>query len=317
MENGIGLSSTASSSAVYFDPFDQPGTSAATANPPTANGFGHPQKPPVGEFRDEFRVKRRAILLAERQAILDRTDPQLRSESAAIYEQREAENHRYREGKKNNSTRSSTMRRWRRRRAERTHDVNGLQMLLYNQLEKLKENLQERVKQMDLLDRRTLDVLELANTPLDFEPQAGDSDDLLTESPTTSNVFDKRDALPGRLASDAAIKADLVFLNQSITPTDADYDVARLIRPRHKVLSRGQRLFVQTTNYTKFAANIARLADEFVHIKARSAGDTRDVYATIEDLRTGRVRIGRKIKQSDTPPSSTNSPLNPSSHSNA
>lgn len=58
---------------------------------------------------------------------------------------------------------------------------------------------------------------------------------------------------------------------------------------------RGQKLFVQTMNYTRFPALVFGLADGYVHIRSRTPGDTREVFATIDDLRAGRVRIGRKV----------------------
>ena len=64
----------------------------------------------------------------------------------------------------------------------------------------------------------------------------------ISESPTAV-ILEKRDILPGRLTADANIKEDLLTLKQSTTPTDTDYyEVARLIRPRHRVLLDRSRL---------------------------------------------------------------------------
>ncbi|KAI6214219.1 hypothetical protein M3Y94_00242000 [Aphelenchoides besseyi] len=332
MENGSGTTSTSS--------YASPGPSTSTSAPSTTvNGLRHPHKSNGDSYRKKFLHRERQELLAERQRILDRTDPSLRRESTLIIERRDERKQMIRESKKRKEL-------WYKRRREdelqrieheKQEEIKGLQMLLYNQLEKLKECLQDRVKQMNLLDRRTLSVLDAADKPLDLEPQLTEDDDALTESPTAAVILEKRDTLPGRLTSDSAIKSDLLYLNQSTTPTDVDYyEVARLIRPRHKValdksrlvydgktFYRGQKLFVQTTNYTRFPAIVAMLADEYVHIKARQPGDTREVFATLDDLRSGRVRIGRKVEHTDTPPKTgtsagysprhqTRSPLNSS-----
>ncbi|KAI6200511.1 hypothetical protein M3Y96_00741900 [Aphelenchoides besseyi] len=349
MENGIGTISTAASS-FQADSYASPGPSTSTST--TVNGLRHPHKPNGDSYRKKFLHRERQELLAERQRILDRTDPSLRRESTLIIERRDERKQMIRESKKRKEL-------WYKRRREdelqrieheKQEEIKGLQMLLYNQLEKLKECLQDRVKQMNLLDRRTLSVLHAADKPLDLEPQFTEDDEwvsfhfhvficfsALTESPTAAVILEKRDTLPGRLTSDSAIKSDLLYLNQSTTPTDVDYyEVARLIRPRHKValdksrlvydgktFYRGQKLFVQTTNYTRFPAIVAMLADEYVHIKARQPGDTREVFATLDDLRSGRVRIGRKVEHTDTPPKTgtsasysprhqTRSPLNSS-----
>lgn len=125
-------------------------------------------------------------------------------------------------------------------------------------------------------------------------------------------MLEKRAVLPGRLISDAAIREDLAALSQCITTTETDVtEVAKPVRPRHRVILdktrliydgktfyRGQKLFVQSMSYTRFPAIVYALADEYVHIRSRTPGDTREVFATIDDLRTGRVRIGRKIVNS-------------------
>ncbi|KAI6175279.1 hypothetical protein M3Y97_00671000 [Aphelenchoides bicaudatus] len=297
MENGISTASPESSTAESVN-------SADSTRNVTLNGFAHTS------YRERILCNERKALLEERRQILSGTDPVLLDQVRLINDQMN-------EQKQMLISRMERQFNWVSERCkeeldrlndEEKSESGVLTELLYNQLEKLKDGLEEKIARIDVFDKRTLSVLHLANKELNLEPAPSEDEENGCESPANALV-ERRNILPGRLTGDNDIRDDLVKLNQSITPTDFDFhEVARPMRAKHRVVLdrgrlvydgktfyRGQKLFVQTTTYTRFPAIIFALADEYVHIRSRTPGDTREVYATIDDLRSGRVRIGRKV----------------------
>lgn len=60
---------------------------------------------------------------------------------------------------------------------EEKTEVSGLTELMYNQLEKLKEGLEEKITRIDLFDKRTLAVLRIADKQLSLEPAIPDEEE--------------------------------------------------------------------------------------------------------------------------------------------
>ncbi|CAD5226679.1 unnamed protein product [Bursaphelenchus xylophilus] len=259
------------------------------------------------DFRTINVNTQRLDLLEQRRKVLNGTDPKLQVEIAKIKEQlnernlilnaqMDAEYKWISTRCKQESEQLET---------DETSELSNVITKLSDELDSLKQSLEDYVHKMDLFDRKTLQVFESVCQELNVDDKM--DGDYTQDNPLS--LLEKRSVMPGRLISDAAIKEDLIHLNQSFVTTEVDTpEVPKLMRPRHKVVMdkarliydgktfyRGQKLFVQTMNYTKFPAIVFALADEYVHIRSRTPGDTREVFATIDDLRAGRVRIGRKV----------------------
>jgi hypothetical protein len=60
---------------------------------------------------------------------------------------------------------------------EETEEVRALTELMYNRLEKMKEGLEDKVTRIDLFDKRSLDVIHLAEKEVDLEPALLDEEE--------------------------------------------------------------------------------------------------------------------------------------------
>lgn len=60
---------------------------------------------------------------------------------------------------------------------EEKAESGGLKELMYNQLEKLKDGLEDKISQIDMFDKRTLSVLRLGDKEVNLEPTAPDEEE--------------------------------------------------------------------------------------------------------------------------------------------
>jgi hypothetical protein len=60
---------------------------------------------------------------------------------------------------------------------EEKTEAGALTELMYNQLEKLKEGLEDKIPRLDVFDKRSLAILRLADNDLSLEPTLTDEEE--------------------------------------------------------------------------------------------------------------------------------------------